>query len=77
MEEILMARKSAPREPKPAPDSPGESDHVSRKHQDEQHAFPENEGLVNKETREATDIEGSGAKVGQERQAAAQRGRVA
>jgi hypothetical protein len=72
-------RKSAPREePKPPPNPARiERDQTSRKHQDEQHSFPENEGLVTPKTREAGDVESAeGAEIEKERQAAAQRGRV-
>jgi hypothetical protein len=79
MEEILMDRKSAPQEqPKPPPNPARiERDRTSRKHQDEQHSFPENEGLVRRKTREAGDVESpEGAEIAREREAAAQRGRL-
>ncbi len=75
-----MDRKSAPREDTKPPPNPArvEGDQTSaRKYQDEQHSFPENEGLTKRNTREAPDIESSeGAEIEKERQAAAQRGRV-
>ena len=80
MEEILMDRKSAPRdEPKPPPNpSRIEGEPApSRKHQKEQPHFPENEGLAGRKSRPAIDIEGGeGAELEKERQVAAQRGRV-
>ena len=79
MEDTLVDRKSAPPEqPKPRPNPARiERDGASRKRQDEQHSFPENEGLVRQKTREAGDIEsGEGAEIELDREAAAQRGRV-
>ena len=80
MEDNLVDRKSAPREePKPPPNpAQVEGDQTSaRKYQNDQPHFPENEGLVKKNTREAADVEdGHGAEIEKERQAAAQRGRV-
>ncbi|HEY7799741.1 MAG TPA: hypothetical protein VIA80_13310, partial [Hyphomonadaceae bacterium] len=72
-------RKSAPLgEPKPQPNPAQiERGETSGKRQDEQHAFPENDGLVRRKTREASDIESAeGAETEGEREAATKRGRV-
>jgi hypothetical protein len=78
MEEVLMGRKS-PQAPKPPPNPARvEGNETSaRKFQKDQPDFPENEGLVRKNSREAADVEGArGAEVEKEREAAAQRGRI-
>ena len=75
-----MDRKSAPgEEPKRQPNPARiEGDQTSaRKFQRDQPHFPENEGLVRKNAREAAGVEGEqGAEIEKERQTAAQRGRV-
>jgi hypothetical protein len=79
MEEVLVDRKSVPREKPNPPPNPAriERDQTSRQHRNEQKSFPENEGLVMGDTREAGDVESpKGAEAEKERVAAAQRGRV-
>ena len=72
-----MDRKSAPqKQPKPPP-NPSRIDGTSRKQQDGQPSFPENEGLTSQKTREASDIErAEGDQTRRDGEAAAQRGRV-